>query len=100
MINFAGCGVLPGLISGRTGTNRETASLNVRLSVAPDPAFWLIMEPALSPPLQGVAMGQKLAKRFMVAFGLGLLLALIFDHSAAGFAVGFAIVFGAGLAAE
>lgn len=45
-------------------------------------------------------MGQKLAKRFMVAFGLGLLLALVFDHSAAGFAVGFALVFGGGLAAE
>ena len=45
-------------------------------------------------------MGQKLAKRFLVAFGLGLVLALIFDHSAAGFAVGFALVFGGVLAAE
>lgn len=45
-------------------------------------------------------MSQKLAKRFMVAFGLGLVLALIFDHSALGFALGFAAVFGGGLVAE
>jgi hypothetical protein len=52
------------------------------------------------PPAGSVAMSQKLAKRFMVAFGLGLVLALIFDHSALGFALGFAAVFGGGLVAE
>lgn len=45
-------------------------------------------------------MGQKLAKRFVFAFGLGLTLALIFDHSALGFAVGFAVIFGSGVATE
>lgn len=45
-------------------------------------------------------MGQKLAKRFMIAFGLGLALALIFDHSALGFAAGFAIIFGGGFVTE
>jgi hypothetical protein len=45
-------------------------------------------------------MNQKLARQFMVAFGLGLGLALIFDHSALGFAVGFAVIFGFGVAAQ
>lgn len=45
-------------------------------------------------------MGQKLGKQFLIAFGLGLTLGLIFDHSALGFAVGFAVIFGAGLASK
>lgn len=52
------------------------------------------------PRRQERAMGRKLAKRFMIAFGLGLALALIFDHSALGFAVGFAVIFGSGYATE
>lgn len=59
----------------------------------------MIMVKTLS-HLTGVAMSQKLGKQLVFAFGLGLVLALIFDHSAVGFAVGFAVIFGAGVAAE
>jgi hypothetical protein len=45
-------------------------------------------------------MSQKLGKQLVFAFGLGLVLALVFDHSALGFAAGFAIIFGVGVAAE
>lgn len=54
----------------------------------------------VGPSGRGGAMSEKLAKRFVVAFGLGLVLALVFDHSALGFAVGFGVVFGGGLAVE
>lgn len=45
-------------------------------------------------------MSEKWAKRLVLAFGLGLVLALVFGNSALGFAVGFGVVFGGGVAAE
>lgn len=54
----------------------------------------------VGPGGRGMAMSEKLAKRSVIAVGLGLVLALIFDHSALGFAVAFGVVFGGGLAAE
>lgn len=50
---------------------------------------------------QGVAMGEILAKRIVIAFGLGLVLGLVLGvvvgDVAIGFAIGVAVVFGLGL---
>jgi hypothetical protein len=42
-------------------------------------------------------MGEQAAKRLILALVLGVVLGMIFDDSAIGMALGFAIVFGAGL---
>jgi hypothetical protein len=81
-------------------TIKRHAVLNMRLPLARPPEHSLIMVSGGDPPAGSVAMSQKLAKRFMIAFGLGLVLAMIFDHSALGFALGFAVVFGGGLVTE
>ncbi|WP_298327873.1 hypothetical protein [Haloactinopolyspora sp.] len=47
-----------------------------------------------------MAMSEKLTKRLVTAFGLGLVLALVFDHTPLGFAVGFGVVFGGGVAMD
>lgn len=46
---------------------------------------------------QGAAMGEKVAKRIVVALGLGVLLGAIVDDNALGMALGLAIVFGTGM---
>ncbi len=42
-------------------------------------------------------MGEKVAKRIVVALGLGVLLGAIVDDNALGMALGLAIVFGTGM---
>lgn len=54
----------------------------------------------VGPSVRGVAMSEKLTKRLVTAFGLGLVLALVFDHTPLGFAVGFGVVFGGGVAMD
>lgn len=46
---------------------------------------------------QGSAMSENLAKRIVIALGLGLVFGMMFDDSALGFAFGLALVFGTGL---
>lgn len=48
---------------------------------------------------QGAAMGEKIAKRIVIALGLGVLLGAIFDDNALGMALALALVFGTGMLA-
>ena len=84
--------------TAQRGTNFVV--LNMRHSLARSPGVDLMMVINVGPSGRGVAMSDTLTKRLVTAFGLGLVLALIFDHTPLGFAVGFGVVFGGGVAVK